>query len=175
MVNYKYLNKLLVTFYLVGFSGLFLYVVLFNNLIIKLGENIPVSDLLLDYNIALILSIILGIVIFLWKLPIQHKTILVNLWLIKSLVNLVFMLFYEANYSFLDSYSYYQVPKELDFNFWGVTTSFGTDNIYRLVWLHDLFIPHSYHAVKVSFSMIGLISIYILYKSVKILLQRDDL
>lgn len=175
MRNYKHTNKLLVGFTLFGFSGLALYAVLFNNLIVKSGHYIPSSDILLDYNIGLAWSVILGIAISFWKIPANHKTILLNLWLIKSIVTLGFMLAYEANYSFLDSYSYYQIPKELDFTFFGVTTSFGTDNIFRLVWLHNLFLPHSYHAVKVSFSMIGLVAVYILYKSVTILLQKDDL
>jgi hypothetical protein len=47
----------------------------------------------------------------------------------------------------------------------GFGFSNGTRNIWQLAWLHNWITPGSYHGIKVGFSMIGLIAIYLFYRA----------
>ena len=51
----------------------------------------------------------------------------------------------------------------------------GTTNIVSLSWLHQQIIPASYHAMKVSFAMVGLIAIYVFYRAAARFLGREDI
>jgi hypothetical protein len=77
------------------------------------------------------------------------------------------MLFYENSYG-LDAYTYYLEAKEINFD-WSVTGfGKGTGNIGMFIWYINQWMPmrDSYHTLKVVFSLIGLASIYIIYRSV---------
>lgn len=142
------------------------------NSIITLGQNIPQEDLVTDYTIGVIWAIILGIGILI--LPIQDKSVVFTLWLAKCFVTLVGMLFYEANYG-LDSYGYFDSPRDSSFQFTGLQIGNGTENIQNLVWLYYRVMPESFHALKVSFAMVGLMAIYIFYRAAVISLQKPDI
>lgn len=158
-----------------GLAGLGVLFLLITNSIITLGQNIPQPNLLWDYTIGLLWSIVLGASILIWPVPTKDKVALLSLWLVKSIVALGFMLVFEAYYSSLDSYFYFDTPRQPNFNWTNFTITDGTGNILRLVWLHYQLLPESYHALKVSFSMTGLVAIYIFYRAIVIFLKREKI
>lgn len=149
-------------------------VVFFSGIIETLGNNIPQQDLTTDYAIALFWALALGASILIWPVPGTVKKALLILWSAKMLVVLVAMLVYEAYYPFLDAYSYFNVPREDDYEWAGFSVGQGTENIYSAVWLYYKIMPESYHALKASFAVLGLIAVYIFYRAAVIFLGRDD-
>ncbi len=144
----------------------------FSDLIVIWGHRIPQKDIGTDYMTALGWAITLGISIFFWSVPQRDKKILLWLWVGKTLVTLVFMLLYEDNYG-LDSYSYFSESLKYDFPMETVGSN-GTTNTIFIAWLHNQIFPASYHALKVSFSMVGMISIYIFYRAAEIFFQQSN-
>jgi hypothetical protein len=136
-----------------------------------LNQNIPVQKLFSDYLTAVVWAAFLALVLLCWPLPHKEKNILAFLWIAKSAVTLIFMLFYESYYSDLDAFDYFQdslarasPATEL--------IGDGTQNVSYLAWLHHLILPGSYHALKVSWAMIGLVAIYFFYKAASVYLGR---
>lgn len=155
--------------------GMFLMLYFFD-LVIELGRNIPQENILYDYMIGVVWATFLGVSILAWPLPFRDRRALIVVWLIKSVITLVFMLFYEANYETLDAYSYFLGSKQKDALFLAeIGLGAGTQNISALAWLHYQIIPDSYHAMKVSFSMLGLLAIYIFYRAYVIFIQHEKI
>ncbi|MBD1945816.1 hypothetical protein H6F50_26280 [Coleofasciculus sp. FACHB-712] len=148
---------------------------LLNNTVVTLGKNIPQNDLSTDYVTGLLCSIGLGLSILVFPIPARHKPELLLIWIVKSLVTLSFMLFYEIYYSSLDAYSYFKIPSSASFDWTGFRIGSGTQNIYNLVWLYYKIMPVSYHALKVSFAMVGLVAIYVFYRAAVIFLHKEDI
>lgn len=175
-VNYIIKKKSRLIFQLVlGIAGIGILLLLVTNSLITLGQNIPQHNLLWDYAIGLLWSIALGASILFWPVPARDKPALLIIWLIKVLVALGFMLVFEAYYSTLDSYYYFDTPRQPDFVWTGFQITDGTGNILRLVWLHYQLIPESYHALKVSFAMISLVAIYIFYRAAVIFIKKEEI
>jgi len=138
-----------------------------------MGHYIPQEDVATDYFIGLVWAITLGVSILAWPLPFRDKTGLLVAWVVKSLVTLGFMLLYEYNYV-LDSYGYFDGTRESPYLWQGIEFG-GTLIISTLAWLHHNFLLSSYHAMKVSFAMVGLIAIYILYRAAVIFMKRENI
>ncbi|MBU4220131.1 MAG: hypothetical protein KKA10_00650 [Euryarchaeota archaeon] len=153
--------------------GLGLAVPSFLDVVRALGHNIPQEDVTTDYFIGLVWAITLGVSILAWPVPSKDKIGLLVVWLVKSLVTLGFMLLYENNYG-LDAYGYFDVPRQSDFVWEGLNVGAGTQNISILAWLHHQVLPASYHAMKVSFAMVGLVAIYIFYRAAVIFMKREN-
>lgn len=148
----------------------------FLDLVIELGSNIPQADIGSDYMIGVIWAAFLGVSILAWPLPFRDRKALMVVWLIKSVITLGFMLLYEANYETLDAYSYFYDARQDDVSFLTeIGLGNGTQNISALAWLHNQVIPDSYHAMKVSFSMVGLLAVYIFYRAAVIFLRRENI
>lgn len=153
-----------------------LLVIYFFDLVIELGRNIPQKDIQFDYIIGILWATFLGVSILVWPLPFRDRRALMVVWIIKSFIALFFMLLYEANYETLDAYSYFLDSKQNDTLFLAeVGLGAGTENISALAWLHYQIIPDSYHAMKVSFSMLGLLGIYIFYRAYVIFIQHEKI
>lgn len=146
----------------------------FLDTVTALGHNIPQGDLATDYFTGLVWAIVLGASILVWPIPVRDKTSLLVVWLAKSLVTLGFMLLYEANYSSLDAYSYFLRYQQSSFVWEGLRIGAGTQNIYNLAWLQGQVIPASYHALKVSFAMVGLVAVYIFYRAAVLFMQQEN-
>lgn len=141
--------------------------------VVVLGVNIPQADLQTDYVVAVLWSVVLGLGIFAWPVPSMDKLYLAVAWTAKVLVVLGFMLFYESHY-LLDSYGYFDESRAENFMWEGLEIGAGTQNITHLAWLHQQLIPDSYHAMKVSFAMVGLIGIYLFYRAAVNFLGGED-
>jgi len=140
----------------------------------RLGVNLPVVDATGDYALALAWALFLGLTIALWPVPGRDKPHLLALWSAKVGVVLIPMLYYDAHYGMLDAYDYYGTAQH-PFTFTPFELTAGTDNIYRLVWLHGWVGPDSYHATKLSFALAGLVAIYVFYRGVARYMNRDSL
>ncbi|MBU3967372.1 MAG: hypothetical protein KKG76_08375 [Euryarchaeota archaeon] len=153
--------------------GIGLVVPGFLDIVTALSRNIPQEDLATDYFTGLVWAIVLGASILFWPIPVRDKTSLLVVWLAKSLVTLGFMLLYEANYSSLDAYGYFSAGQSL-VAWGGLWIGDGTQNINNLAWLQSQVIPASYHALKVSSAMVGLIAVYIFYRAAVIFMQQEN-
>lgn len=169
------LNRKLITSINIGLAGIGLLILLITSSITSLGQNIPQYNVITDYATGLLWCIALGLSIFVWPVPSKHKLPLLNLWLVKSLVALGFMLLVEGYYSSLDGYSYFDIPRQANFSWTGFKVTNGTENIINLVWLYYRLMPESYHALKVSCAMIGFVAIYVFYRAAVIFLKREEI
>ncbi|NJN66452.1 MAG: hypothetical protein HC884_06915 [Chloroflexaceae bacterium] len=143
------------------------------NAVVVSSRYLGVNDVLSDYLFGIGWAALLGFSILLWPVPSQHKRILLLLWLARCLVTLGFMLWYEYHYAAMDARGYFFRALQMEDGWGALGDSSGTSHITGLVWLHHQFLPDSYHGVKVTFSMVGLISTYTLYRAAVLFLQRD--
>jgi hypothetical protein len=137
------------------------------------GHRIPNPVVEADYLIGLCWALLLGASILAWPVPTRDKPPLLVLWIVKSLVTLGAMLLYEWHYD-LDTFGYFEhslsLVSPLDQVVWGD----GTRNMNALVWLHGRVMPASFHAMKVSFAMLGLIAVYLFYRGTVRVLGSED-
>ena len=132
------------------------------DLVARLGSHIPQPDMPADYLIGWGWGLLLGASILLWPVPSEDRSALLLLWAAKLGVTLGFMLLYEANYAGLDAYSYYLSASIGDDI---VRNSGGTRRLLAFTQLHPDGVRSSYHALKVSFAMAGLIGVYFSYRA----------
>ena len=145
-------------------------------LVEDLGHRIPQEDMQTDYVIGVVWAIILGVSILAWPVSSRDKRCLLLVWLAKLIITLGFMLFYESHYP-LDSYGYFDTSRQDSYIWEGFSyagSSGGTHNVTRLAWLHHQLVPDSFHALKISFAMLGLIAVYLFYRAAVLFLKRED-
>lgn len=135
--------------------------------VVAWGHRIPQPDLQGDYVDAFTWAVVLGASIFIWPVPSQDKRILLRLWIVRCFVTLGFMLLYENNYG-LDAYHYFAESTGYEVPWHRVGLGAGTINVIALCWLHNRILPTSYHTLKVSFSMLGLLAVYTSYRSAEL-------
>ena len=158
-------------------AGIVLIVPRYLEMVAAFGHDIAQSDMQTDYLKGLLWALFLGGTIFFWPVSAHSKRCLLHGWLAKIVVTLGFMLFYENHYGVsgsLDGYMYFDESRQGDFSFSGFDLTHGTDNLVNLTRLHHLLLPDSYHAMKVSFAMVGLLGIYLFYRAAVLFLQRED-
>jgi hypothetical protein len=165
---------------IVGVIAIVLLVPRYLDQITAFGHDIAEPDIATDYLKAVLWAICLGGSILVWPISQDSKCCLMVGWLAKVVVTLGFMLFYENHYGMggsLDAYMYFDQSNRRAFSLWRFTTAgndAGTQNIINLASLNNVFVPSSYHAQKVSFAMIGLIAVYLFYRSAVTFLGRED-
>jgi hypothetical protein len=137
-----------------------------------MGRNIPRPDVQGDYVLGLLWAIALAGA--LWLLPVapDDRRALLVLWMAKCFIALGFMLVYERAYPLLDSYYYIQEAGAPVSNL-PMGVGQGTNNIIGIVWAHS-HLTASYHAIKISFAMVGLLGIYLFYRGTVHARGRED-
>ena len=138
------------------------------------GYEIPQDDLVGDYFVGVLWACLLGISILIWPVSKSDKTGLLWIWLAKVFVALGILLIYEWIYPD-DQWSYFSIPAKLGWKplEYIAEEGVGTRRIEAIVWLHNQIFPSgSYHALKVSFSMVGLIAIYIFYRAGMLFMEK---
>ncbi len=144
--------------------------------VVDLGHNIPQSNVAGDYLFALFWAALFWLSILLWPVPSQHKQVLFWLWAGRCLVTLGFMLLVENYYEVMDGFTYFDLSREGGLEWHGFESMAGTENIINLARLHRMIVPvDSYHAMKVSFGMIGLVAVYVVYRAAVMFLGRENL
>lgn len=138
-----------------------------------LGWRIQQTDRASDYLNGLCVAIALGL--FLTALPFKRneKKVLLTLWVVKCVLGLVFMLFYEWNYG-LDAYYYFEMSQIPLADFSNLGFGRGTQNMVALLWTleHHVFSTHSYHAQKMILSFVGLAGVFALYRGLRAVSSR---
>lgn len=142
------------------------------DLVAAMGHFVPQDDMATDYVKGLLWAIGLGLSIFLWPVSAADKKCLLWVWLVKCLLTMVLMLFYE-NYYGSDATMYFGASRGLP-SYTGYGFVGGTLAMINLARLHNSLVPDSYHAMKVSCAMIGLIGTYLYFRASVMVLQRED-
>lgn len=141
-----------------------------------LGYRLPQEDLATDYAKGVVWAIVLGLSILAWPVSDRSKQDLLWVWFAKSLVTLGLMLFYEWNYP-LDAHGYFDESRQRGFEWEGFRIGgerAGTYNMTNLCWLLQQLVPDSFHGLKVSFAMMGLIAVYLFYRAAVLFLGHED-
>jgi hypothetical protein len=133
-------------------------------LVVSWGWRISQENLEADYTFAVFWALVLAASILIWPVSPREKGVLLVLWAAKCVVALVFMLPYEDRYT-LDAFGYHDVSRRMDPPFHAAGVGAGTQNVNVLAWLHNYLLPDSFHALKLSFAMLGLVGVYILYRA----------
>lgn len=136
------------------------------------GHNVPNPDLELDYLLAVGWATVLGLSIFFWPVRDNDRRLLLLVWAVKCGVMLGFMLLYESTYS-LDAFGYFTSAQgPAPFHDMGIGQ--GTNNLRGIAYVLHALVPGSYHALKVSFGMIGMLSVFLTYRAAISFLGRED-
>lgn len=130
-----------------------------------------IFDVGADYASGVFTALVLLAVIYLWPIPAAHRRVLAMLWLVRVGVTLGVMLAFEARYG-LDASAYYVRGKVLNDPMEFMAFGQGTDNIRAMVGLLAN-VTEAYSSMKVMFSYVGLIAIYLFYRSAAICLGRE--
>ncbi len=129
-----------------------------------------------DYLVGLFWALALGASILLWPVSFSDKRALLNVWGVKIFTTLGIMLAYESRYEGqLDAVRYYNESAMSSFAWENFEFGEGTTNIFNFLSVYNMILPDSYHAMKVTFAMIGMIAVYIFYRAAVMFLQRDDI
>ena len=134
------------------------------------GVNIPTDSPLRDYAAGLVWACVLLVFVLTWPVSLAHKKLLAAAWLVKCFIALVVMLPYEQQYWGLDCWSYFQ-RSHLGLSELSPGMLKGSSDL--IIWLGALHLkigPDSYHAMKLSFALIGLVGIYLFYRAAEILI-----
>ena len=138
-----------------------------------LGRNIPQPAIEVDYMAGVLWAAVLAVLILMTPTPRDDRRALLVLWGAKCFVTLGFMLVYEYSYG-LDSYMYFQESLSRTPPQAAGTLGGGTEVMTTLAWYHNQILPDSYHALKVSCSMIGLAAVYLGYRAAVLYDPRID-
>jgi len=137
------------------------------------GVNIPTDDIVRDYAWGIAWACILLLAILVCPIRSAHKKLLAAGWLVKCFISLGVMLPYEEYYSGADCWLYFQ---RAHFGLRELTPRMmngGSDLIIWLGGLHLAIGPDSYHAMKLSFALAGLVGVYLFYRAAELLLGRS--
>jgi preprotein translocase subunit YajC len=139
-------------------------------------QRVPGMEMGADYFFALIWACVLGLSILVWPVSSRDRRVLLVLWLAKICVTLGIMLFYESRYK-LDSFEYFRWAAHMKALEWSGPELFGGKGaqvVVALCTLQNYFLPFSFHALKVTFSMFGMLGVYFFYRGVVRFLGRED-
>lgn len=145
----------------------------FLGLVVSLGRSIPGTGVLEDYVTACIWALVLGASLWLWPVSKADRSALLVAWCAKVFVALVFMLFYESFYS-LDAIFYYTSSAPRLSHQGGLSLGDGANAVTYLASLQNRILPYSYHALKITWAMLGLGAVYLFYRSAVFFLGRED-
>jgi hypothetical protein len=132
-----------------------------------------IYDMTADYAIGVTAAFVLLALIYFWPVPAAHRRALFFLWLLRLGVTLGVMLPYEAFYG-LDAAMFFLSGTALNEPLALLQFGKGTQNIQALVGLLSN-ITESYSAQKVVFSYVGLIAVYIFYRTASVCLGQDKI
>lgn len=141
--------------------------------VIASGQSIPQEDMATDYVIGIGWAVVLGISIFFWPVSSVNKKLLLWGWLAKVVMTLGLMLLYESHYG-LDAYWYFEESRTGVVSWEGFDPESVNNIIINLARLHQYIGIDSYHAIKITFSMLGLIGIFLYYRASVNFLKRED-
>ena len=143
--------------------------------VVKAGSSYIYADAQTDYLWGVFMGLLLTGTIFFWPIKPDEKIIVALLWQAKIVVCLVLMLFYEAYFIDLDAFGYFNTAVSEGGQFSGLIMGNGTDNIAEICKVFFLLLPESYHLLKVLFAYVGLIGIFVFYRTICIAAGKVNL
>ena len=184
--NHNNYSHLLFIFGVVLASFLIFSIGPYLKLVEQLGYRIPQGDMVTDYVTALVWAGFLGGCIFFSPIRHKDKHVLLWAWMIKCFMALFVLLFYEAHYP-SDAEGYWgaaQNPEgvreilNIDIFSGFFNAGLHTYKMNTLVWYYLQIVPdviaESYHSLKVTFAMIGLIAMYVFYRASIIITNKEN-
>jgi len=146
--------------------GLFvgLVAVLWLSAAVGWSSRINESDVALDYGIAVLWAIGLGVLVSRFPGDSDERVALMVVWIAKCVTALGLMLPYEAFYD-LDAFEHWERGQRL----WYLSDFFknlgkGTPTLQALISFSSYILPSGYHATKMTFSFLGLAGIYCIHR-----------
>ena len=136
-------------------------------------QNPVKANLTVDYAFGVAWAMLLAAALLMMPLRRTDKKVLLNLWIARCAVTLGFMLIYEKLYR-IDSYAYFGVSVQPAFDWGSVHFGRSTELVAGLMWLQNRLLPDSFHALKVSFSLVGLAAVYLFYRAAVRFTGRED-
>lgn len=128
------------------------------------------------YFVGLLWSFVLGASILLWPVSSLHKSALLLVWLAKIVTSLGVMLIFEIHYEgAVDGVVYYYKSTTGSFAWEDFIFGEGSANILNFSRLYQMIFPDSYHAMKITVSMVGMIGVYIFFRAAILFLEKDDI
>ena len=146
----------------------------FVEIIVASGKRIPQPDIITDYFKGWLWALILGITILFWPVGRADKKALIVLWAVKCVVMLGLMLAYEYHYQ-TDAFGYFAGARYAMCRWNELELGGPSTPVVFICWLHQHSFFDSFHAVKVTFGMIGLFSLYVFYRAAVIFLRQEKL
>jgi hypothetical protein len=137
----------------------------------RFGAHIQQTDVPGDYLVAWGWGFAIWASILFWPVREQDRRALLILWGAKLGITLGFMLLYESSYVGLDAYWYFQSASVGDLMVRDV--SGGTRRIIELVRLLPDALRSSYHAMKLTFALVGLVGVYLFYRAAALASGRE--
>ncbi|HUF87120.1 MAG TPA: hypothetical protein VMM59_07035 [Thermohalobaculum sp.] len=137
------------------------------------ASNIGLQGYPADYLQGVIAALLLLVLIVFWPVSAGHRQVLALLWLVRTGMTLGVMIAYEAFYPG-DMIRYYHEGLSLSHPLGFFEFGDGTRNMAALYGVMSE-ASTSYNAIKVMFSYIGLIAVYVLYRATTICLGHDRL
>ncbi len=144
----------------------------------KFGKHVPTVDVVPEHLQAILVAGLLALTLPFWSGKPWEKRVLIGVWVVKICVVLGAMLFYESQYSTIDSYSYYAgyvfddgPPKEMAY---GYGPGEGTKNVTTLVQFLKTNAGASFHTIKLLFAYAGFAACYIAYRAGCQLLKKSS-
>jgi len=176
VIDIKFIKKhsaVFLALFGVGIVALILSTPIFLKLVEFLGRRIPQTDLKTDYIKGFLWAIFLGATILAWPVRSGDKKALLLIWAVKCAVMLGIMLFYEYHYQ-IDSFGIFSGARH-DISEWKRMELMDSLTVVFITWSHQRLFLDSFHAVKVSFGMIGLIGVYVFYRAAVAFLRQEKI
>lgn len=126
-----------------------------------------------DYLTGCVWALLLTGVVVIWGTLAGMLRPLLLAWLAKVLVVLALMPFFDYSYG-LDPDGYYMNASSPGFLWGGLELGEGTSNTQMLTWLHVRWLSSSFNATRLSFALLGLVAIYLCYRSAVAWIGRED-
>ena len=136
-------------------------------------QPLPSADVVEDYLTGVFWAALLAVAVGIWGRRVQFRGPLLVAWSVKVFAALGFMLFYDYTYG-VDVDGYYGHAVLRGFAFEGFEIGKGTENLRTLTWLHLQALSGSYHATRLTFALIGLVAVYLMYRAGVMFLGRED-
>jgi hypothetical protein len=135
------------------------------------GWQIPQENVANDYLIGVIWSLMLAFLISAWPVRSSDKENLIVGWLAKCYVGLIVMLPYEQHYD-LDCFGYFQSMRWTNYE-WSWDPKYRSALVVNGIGWTVGRAMDSYHAIKMTFALIGFVAIYLVYRAAIAVIGRE--
>ena len=126
-----------------------------------------------DYLTGTLWALALTVVVAVWGKMVRLQRPLLLAWAAKVVIAQVAMPFYDFTYG-LDPDGYFGNAASSGFSPSGLELGQGTTNMHQLVWVHVRWLSSSFSATRLSFALLGLISVFLVYRAGVAILGREN-